>query len=54
MSVACNFCGRVVEGDEPPLTWTAAVERGRMRHYCEACSREHLRSMEAKLDSEWW
>ncbi|HWI43674.1 MAG TPA: hypothetical protein VNS81_08635 [Nocardioides sp.] len=54
MGVTCDFCGRQVEGNDPPLTWTSAVERGRWRWFCEVCSREHLRSMEAKLDSEWW
>ena len=31
-----------------------AVENGRARSFCEKCSREHLRAMESKLDSEWW
>lgn len=54
MSPTCDFCGRRAEGEDVPLTWTAAVERGRLRHYCDECSRTNLRSMEAKLDSEWW
>jgi hypothetical protein len=54
VSITCDFCGRQVEGEEPPLTWTTSVERGRVRRYCDQCSRAHLRSMEAKLDSEWW
>ena len=37
-----------------PLSWMVSVEAGRTRTYCEACSRQHLRSIEAKLDSEWW
>jgi hypothetical protein len=37
-----------------PLSWVVSVEAGRTRTYCEACAREHLRSIEAKLDSEWW
>jgi hypothetical protein len=49
----CDFCGASVEGD-PPLTWTTSVERGRKRVFCDRCSREHLRAMEGKLDSEWW
>ena len=44
-----------VDADEPvPLSWVVSVEAGRTRSYCEACAREHLRSIEAKLDSEWW
>jgi hypothetical protein len=37
-----------------PLSWVVSVEAGRTRTYCKACAREHLRSIEAKLDSEWW
>lgn len=50
----CAFCGAVAKGDQPPITWTSAVEHGRTVWFCEACSREHLRSIESKLDSEWW
>jgi hypothetical protein len=50
--VSCALCGATVA--EPPLTWTTAVERGRSVYYCDACSRVHLRSIEAKLDSEYW
>jgi hypothetical protein len=52
--VTCDFCGRVAPGDEAPLTWSTSVERGRTLRYCDACSREHLRSMEGKLDSDYW
>ncbi|WP_198412324.1 hypothetical protein [Nocardioides mangrovicus] len=52
--VTCSFCGATAETDEPPLTWTSATEHGRLRHFCDRCSREHLRSMEGKLDSEYW
>ncbi len=54
VAVTCDFCGRQTPGDTPPLTWSTAVERGRTRRYCETCSREHLRSMEGKLDSDSW
>ena len=52
--VTCSFCGATVESDTPPLTWTAAVERGQRQWFCDDCSRTHLRAMEGKLDSEWW
>jgi hypothetical protein len=52
--VSCDFCGKAVPGDDPPLTWTTAVERGRTRRFCDTCSREHLRAMESKLDSDYW
>ncbi|WP_188111302.1 hypothetical protein [Nocardioides antri] len=54
MPVTCDFCGRVAPGDAVPLTWSTSVERGRTRRYCETCSRENLRSMEGKLDSDYW
>ena len=50
----CDFCGTTEPGDVLPLTWTTAVENGRSRVFCTACSREHLRAIEGKLDSEWW
>jgi hypothetical protein len=51
----CDFCGKQAEDDDAAtLTWTTAVERGRQRTYCDTCSRDHLRAMESKLDSEWW
>ncbi len=50
----CAFCGKTSEVDVPPLTWTSAVERGQVSFFCDTCSREHLRAMESKLDSEWW
>jgi len=50
--VTCDFCGATA--DELPLTWSSAVENGRDKVYCDRCSREHLRAMEGKLDSEFW
>jgi hypothetical protein len=54
MSVACAWCGAVADGDEAPVTWATSLERGVVRHYCERCSREHLRSIEGRLDADWW
>lgn len=50
----CDFCGRQESDEARTLTWSTAVERGRRVTFCERCSREHLRSMEGKLDSEHW
>lgn len=36
------------------MAWTTSVERGRTVRHCVACTRKHLRSMEGKLDSDWW
>lgn len=66
--VTCDFCGRTAprtangaedgaeDGAEEtvPLTWSTAVERGRLKRYCDVCSREHLRAMEGKLDQDYW
>jgi hypothetical protein len=51
--MTCDFCGRQAE-DAETLSWTTSVEQGRTRRFCESCSREHLRSIEGKLDSEFW
>jgi hypothetical protein len=50
----CDFCGATSETDDVPLTWSTGFERGRTTYYCDQCSREHLRAMEGKLDSEFW
>ena len=51
----CATCGRVA--DDPALagvTWTRGTENGCEVWTCDRCSREHLRSIEGKLDSAWW
>lgn len=50
----CDWCGRQETDLVRNLTWTTAVEDGRPRVYCDTCSRDHLRSMEGKLDSDLW
>jgi len=50
----CDFCGRQEPDDAKTLTWSTAVEHGRLRVYCDECSRANLRAMEGKLDSEYW
>jgi hypothetical protein len=49
----CDFCGRQAD-DSETVTWMTSVENGRRTTYCESCSREHLRAIESKLDTEWW
>ena len=51
--LTCEMCGRRAE-EADTLTWTTSVEHGRRRWFCAECSREHLRSIEGKLDSEFW
>jgi len=50
----CAFCGREEPEDSAALSWSTAVEHGRDVAYCATCSRDHLRSMEGKLDTEHW
>ena len=50
----CSFCGRTAREAESTLTWTTATENGKTRMFCDTCSRDNLRAMESKLDSEWW
>jgi hypothetical protein len=54
MSVSCDHCGLTAEGSEPPLTWSLSMEGGRAMRYCEECTRTHVRSMEGKLEREFW
>ena len=52
-TVTCSHCGTQAPAAET-LSWTTAVERGRQQRFCVTCSRQNLRAMEGKLDSEWW
>ena len=50
--VACARCGQ--RADVPPATWSSEVGPQGVTRLCDTCTREHLRSIEGKLDSEWW
>jgi hypothetical protein len=52
--VSCSWCGRTAPADGVPLDWVDDVVGDRAKHYCPTCAREHLRSIEARLDQEWW
>jgi hypothetical protein len=66
--LVCTTCGAAAgaEGVDAPgasradliaaarLTWTRGTERGQVVWTCDTCSRAHLRSIEAKLDRDWW
>jgi hypothetical protein len=57
----CSLCGReadpAIDGD-PPRTWCADIVAGidgpYTRWLCTACTRHYVRSIEAKLDTQWW
>jgi hypothetical protein len=48
----CSFCGKVDEDEQPPLTWTSAVEQARTTWICDTSTREHQRAMDSKLESD--
>jgi hypothetical protein len=51
----CGTCGRTAPIDGSALlTWSRGTENGQDVWTCDVCSREHLRSIEGKLDSGWW
>jgi hypothetical protein len=53
-TLTCDGCGRQADEADAGPTWTLSVEHGRRRRYCETCSREHLRALEGRLDSEFF
>jgi hypothetical protein len=61
MGEACSICGRVADPQsdgDPPMTWCADVVEThngmRTRWVCGECTRKYVRSIEAKLDQQWW
>ena len=54
-AVVCATCGAVpADLSLARLLWARGTENGRDVWTCERCSRQHLRSIEGKLDSAWW
>ncbi len=51
--VACSLCGRS-SGGPPPLSWSSSHGPRGTSWVCGACTRQHLRAMEAQLDQEHW
>jgi len=55
LPMACATCGRIPADDSTAsLTWAFGIENSRKVWTCDSCSREHLRSIESKLDSTYW
>jgi hypothetical protein len=53
--LVCATCGKTGPAKGAVLlTWVRGWENGRQVWTCETCSREHLRSIEGKLDTPWW
>lgn len=52
-TITCSYCGRIAE--EPQLTWVLEFDPRRGSIWiCRDCARANLRSIEAKLDQEYW
>ncbi len=61
MDPVCSLCAKAADPDvdgDPPLTWcTDVVETSdgqQTRWVCPQCTRRFVRSIEAKLDQQWW
>lgn len=54
-ATACDTCGTTTSDPSSVLlSWTRSLERGLVVWTCGDCSRRHARSIEARLDSQWW
>lgn len=51
--MVCARCGAQA-AQPPPLTWTCSVDKGVRSYFCGTCSRDNLRAIEGRLDSDWW
>ena len=54
MAHPCDLCGRQHDGDAMPIEWSLSMEQGRVRRYCEVCTRSNVRAMESGLDPDFW
>jgi hypothetical protein len=54
----CAGCGATPDGEDDdgtvPLGWSHSVEERGVVLLCAACTRTHVRAIEAKLDAQWW
>jgi hypothetical protein len=53
-AVVCAVCGTSAPDGEPPLTWSTQLGRRGVELVCDRCTRENVRAIEGKLESEWW
>ena len=61
MGETCSLCGTVADADadgDPPIAWCADIVESHdgptVRWVCAACTRRHVREIEAKLDQAGW
>ena len=52
-ALVCARCGQQAQGGDT-ATWSTATGPEGTTRLCGACTREHLRSIEARLDEQWW
>ncbi|MEN3271639.1 MAG: hypothetical protein V7636_400 [Actinomycetota bacterium] len=56
MTRHCERCG--TSGDAPedgmPADWSLDMTDRGVTYLCRTCTRDNVRSIEAKLDQEWW
>lgn len=52
VTVTCAGCGASVHAS--PLSGSRQTSAGGADYLCDRCTREHLRSIEARLDEAWW
>jgi hypothetical protein len=51
--VTCSTCG--ASAPSPPLDWMRQSDPWRGATWvCADCARRHVRSIEARLDQQWW
>ena len=52
---ACGRCGTLAESDdELPAGWSFETNERGIVWTCAPCTRDNVRSIEAKLLEEWW
>jgi len=52
---ACSRCGTVAEQDDQlPSGWSFETSERGILWTCQTCTRDNVRSIEAKLPEEWW
>ena len=54
MPAVCSRCGAEGDGTELPSGWSLSSEGLEVLRLCAACTRAHVRDIEARLDTTWW
>ncbi len=52
--IVCDLCGVEASNDDARISWALSFERGAREHYCGACARDNLRSIEGRLQPVHW